>query len=147
MGPSNRLFDFRACEISGATPAALDAFEHALALFQSSRSDSETSLAPALQNAPSFVMAHVLQAYLQLLGRDPARVRAARPALARASQLPANARARLHVAAIAAALADEYEHAKALLGELLRQEPRDVLALQRIALRGTDSAREVLPQL
>ena len=66
----------RACEISGATPAALDAFEHALAAFQSSRSDSETFLARALQNAPSFVMAHVLQAYLQLLGRDPARVRA-----------------------------------------------------------------------
>jgi hypothetical protein len=30
MELSNRLFDFPACQISGATPAALDAFEHAL---------------------------------------------------------------------------------------------------------------------
>ncbi len=76
-------------------------------------------------------MAHVLQAYLCLCSRDPARVRVARaPVLARAAGLPANARERLHLAAIAAALADDYERAKTLLGELLRQHPRDVLALQ-----------------
>jgi hypothetical protein len=62
MTLSNRLFDFRACAISGATPVALDAFEHALAAFQSWRTGSERYLAPALQDAPSFVMAHVLQA-------------------------------------------------------------------------------------
>ena len=127
---SMRHLDFRSCEISGATPAALEAFEHALAAFQSWRSGSEDYLAPALQEAPSFVMAHVLQAYLHLSSRDPARVSSARPVLARASNLPANARERLHLAAIAAALADDYEHAKALLGELLQREPRDVLALQ-----------------
>ena len=122
--------DFRGCGISGATPTALEAFERALAAFQSWRSGAEKFLAPALQDAPSFVMAHALQAYLYLASRDPARVRSARPVLARASQLPANARERLHLAAIAAALADDYERTKALLGELLRQEPRDALALQ-----------------
>ncbi len=122
--------DFRACNISGATPAALEAFERALAAFQSWRSGAERHLAPALQDAPAFVMAHVLQAYLCLCSRDPARVRSARLALARAARLPANARERLHLAAIAAALADDYERAKALVGELLRQQPRDVLALQ-----------------
>jgi len=130
MEPGNRLFDFRGCEISGATPSARDAFERALAAFQSWRSGSETYLAPALRDAPSFVMAHVLQAYMYLASRDPVRVRSARPVLARASQLPANARERLHLAAIAAALADDYERAKAVLGELLKREPRDVLALQ-----------------
>lgn len=35
-----------------------------------------------------------------------------------------------HVAAIGAALADDYEQAKALLGTLLRAYPRDVLPLQ-----------------
>ena len=60
----------------------------------------------------------------------PARVAAARPVLARAAALPANARERLHLAAIAAVLADDYERAKALLGELLREHPRDALALQ-----------------
>jgi tetratricopeptide (TPR) repeat protein len=122
--------DFRGCDISGATSAALEAFERALAAFQSWRSDAERHLALALENAPTFVMAHVLQAYLLLCSRDPARVRAARPVLARAARLPANARERRHLAAIAAALADGYERAKALLGELLRVEPRDALALQ-----------------
>ena len=122
--------DFRGCEISGATPAALEAFECALAAFQSWRSGSEKHLASALQDAPSFVMAHVLQAYMNLSSRDPALVHSARPVLARASRLGANAREQLHIAAIAATLADDYERAKALLGELLRREPRDVLALQ-----------------
>ena len=75
-------------------------------------------------------MAHVLQAYLLLSSRDPRRVRLARPVLARAAGLPANERERLHLAAIAAALADDYERAKARWGELLRLHPRDVLALQ-----------------
>jgi tetratricopeptide (TPR) repeat protein len=122
--------DFRTCAISGATPAALEAFERALAAFQSWRSGAEAHLAPALQDAPAFVMAHVLQAYLCLCSRDPAQVRSAGPVLARAARLPANAREQLHLAAIAAVLADDYERVKALLGELLRQEPRDVLALQ-----------------
>jgi tetratricopeptide (TPR) repeat protein len=122
--------DFRGCEISGATPAALEAFELALAAFQSWRSGAERLLGPALQDAPSFVMAHVLGAYLSLSSRDPAHLRSARPVLARASQLATNARERLHLAAIVAALADDYERAKALLGDLLREYPRDVLALQ-----------------
>jgi hypothetical protein len=76
--------DFRACDISGATPAALEAFERALAAFQSWRSGAERLLAPALEDAPAFVMAHVLQAYLccavAIRRRSAPRVRAcARP--------------------------------------------------------------------
>ena len=112
--------DARGCGISGATPAALEAYERALAAFQSWRSGASVELALAIQEAPTFVMAHVLQAYLVLSSRDPRHVRAARPVLARAAALPANERERLHLAALAAALADDYERAKALLGELLR---------------------------
>jgi tetratricopeptide (TPR) repeat protein len=122
--------DLRGCEISGATPAALEAFERALALFQSWRSGADREVAIALQEAPSFVMAHVLDAYLSLGGRDPVRVRGARPALARAAYLPCNPRERRHVAAIAAVLGDDYETAKTILGDLLREHPLDVLALQ-----------------
>ena len=122
--------DARGCSISGATPAALEAYERALAAFQSWRSGANVELALAIQEAPTFVMAHVLQAYLVLSSRDPRHVRAARPMLARASAPPANERERMHLAALAAALADDYERAKALLGELLRLHPRDILALQ-----------------
>ncbi|MFO1313623.1 MAG: tetratricopeptide repeat protein [Burkholderiales bacterium] len=130
LATTSRRLDFRGCEISGATPAALEAYESALAAFQSWRSGTDRHLATALQDAPSFVMAHVLQAYQCLASRDPASVLSARPMLDRASRLRANARERLHLAAIAAALADDYERAKTLLGELLLEEPRDVLALQ-----------------
>jgi len=122
--------DFRGCAVSGATPVALAAFERALALSQSWRSGAERDVAIALQEAPSFVMAHVLDAYLSLCSRDPARVRCARPALARAAYLPCNSRERRHVAAISAVLRDDYERGKSLLGDLLREHPRDVLALQ-----------------
>ncbi len=57
-------------------------------------------------------------------------MRASQPALARASALPANEREQRHLAAIAAALADDYEGAKRQLAQILRLEPRDALALQ-----------------
>lgn len=149
-----RRTDRRGCEVSGASALALQRFEQALASFQGWRVGAEAHLAPALQESPSFVMGHVLQAYLYLSSRDPSRVRSARPVHDRVSRLPANGRERLHVAAIGAALADDYERTKALLGELLQHEPRDVLALQvahafdyltgDVARLG-DRVRDVLP--
>jgi tetratricopeptide (TPR) repeat protein len=124
------MLDARGCSVTGATPAALDAYEAALAAFQSWRNGAEARLAPALQAAPGFVMAHVLQACLALSGRDPERIRSARPVLEGAARLPANERERMHLAAISALLADDYELAKVRFGDLLRREPRDALALQ-----------------
>jgi tetratricopeptide (TPR) repeat protein len=123
-------FDAHGCRVTGATPSALVAYERALAAFQSWRGGVDEALAAALQEGPAFVMAHALQAYLLLCSRDPRRVRSARPVLERAAGLPANPRERLHLAAISATLADDYERAKDWLGELLAQYPLDVLALQ-----------------
>jgi len=123
--------DHRGCSVSGAEPAALAAFERALDAYQGWRVGADVSLTLALQEAPGFVMAHVLQAYLLVCSRDPRRVAMARPTLARAAALPANERERLHVAAIAALLDnDDFDAARATLGDLLRIEPRDALALQ-----------------
>lgn len=122
--------DARACAVSGATPAALQHFERALAAYQGWRAGVDEPLAMALAEAPGFVMAHVLRAGLLVCGRDPQRARRARPLLAHASTLPANERERLHLAALAAASADDFELAKAHLAELLHRHPRDVLALQ-----------------
>jgi tetratricopeptide (TPR) repeat protein len=122
--------DARGCAISGSTPAARDAYERALARALAWRSDSAAPLARALDEAPGFVMAHVLQAYQFVCSRDPRSLAAARPIAARAAALAANARERLHLAAIDAVLGDDYERAKARLSELLGNHPRDVLALQ-----------------
>jgi len=122
--------DPRGCPISGATPAALAAFERGLDAWQGWRDGVGAQLDIALQEAPAFVMAHVLKAWLLVCSRDPARVRAARPVLEGAARLTANERERLHLAALAAALGDDYERAKARLGQVLRLEPRDAVALQ-----------------
>lgn len=122
--------DARGCAVSGAHPSALLAYEHALAAFQAWRGGIGAHLEQALQSAPDFVMAHVMRAYLAVCSRDPRRVRSARPMLTRAAGLRANEVERLHLAAIGAVLADDYEGARATLGELLRRQPRDALALQ-----------------
>src|SRR5437868_2361661 len=109
--------DNRGCRITGATASALVAYERALAAFQSWRGGVDAQLALALRESPDFVMAHALQAYLLIGSRDPRRVQSARPVHARAAGLPANRRERLHLAAIAAVLDDDYEGAKERLGE------------------------------
>jgi hypothetical protein len=122
--------DFRGDPINGATADALDAFEQALAGFRSWRGDPVRVAQAALETAPAFVMAHVLQAYVLLCTRDPANVRAAAPIYERAAGLPANRRERLHLAAIRATLRDDYPGAGAILAQLLAAHPRDLLALQ-----------------
>ena len=123
--------DRRGCAVTGADAVALAAFEEALAAYQGWREGADAPLAIALAKAPRFVMAHVLQAYLLACSRDPRRVARARPIVERAAALPANARERLHVAALKAVLVDDdFDAARAVLGEVLRREPRDAIALQ-----------------
>ena len=124
------LRDHRDLEISGATPAARDAFERALEAHLSWRSGAERDLQQALQAAPTFTMAYVLGAYFNLCSRDREQVRQARIAYATALRLPATARERLHVAAMGAALADDFPSFATIVHSLLEQYPRDVLALQ-----------------
>jgi tetratricopeptide (TPR) repeat protein len=137
--------DARGCPLSGATEPALQAYEAALAAFQNWRQGAEPLLDAALREAPQFVMAQVLRAYLLLCSRDPRRVRAAVPVVAGLRGLPANAWERGHIAALHALLADDIELAKSRLGEQLRQQPLDVLALQ--VAHAFDYLSGDLPQL
>jgi tetratricopeptide (TPR) repeat protein len=123
------LKDHRDLEISGATPAARDAFERALDAHLSWRSGADLHLEQAMRAAPTFTMAHVLSAYFNLCSRDPARVRRAHAAFVTASTLPATPRERLHVAAMGAALVDDFESFNTIVQSLLEDYPRDVLAL------------------
>ena len=124
------LKDHRDLDISGATPAARDAFERALDAHLSWRSGAGLHLEQAVQAAPSFTMAHVLSAYFNLCSRDRWHVRQARAAYETASSLPATPRERLHVAAMGAVLADDFQSFKTIVQSLLDEYPRDVLALQ-----------------
>lgn len=121
--------DARGCLLSGAPPAARDAFEAALSAHLAWRDGADAALSRSLELGPEFVMAHVLQAYRLLGSRDPHSVRAARVPHGRAAALPMNERERAQLAAIGAVLDDDYDGARRCLGALLRREPRDVLAL------------------
>ncbi len=123
------LTDSNGCALSGTTPQALQAYDSALAALLAWRTGVDAHLAAATQDAPGFVMAHVMKAWLRLGSRDPRVVASARPIAASAAGLAANERERAHLVAIDAVLHDDYEGAKARLGELLRAHPRDVLAL------------------
>jgi tetratricopeptide (TPR) repeat protein len=122
--------DERGYAISGATGKAAEAYERALSAYQSWRTGADGQIALALQEAPGFVMAHVLQAYTCLCSREPARIKCARSALAAAARMPANERERLHLGIISAGVSDDFESALNGLDRLLRQYPRDILALQ-----------------
>lgn len=137
--------DARGCPVSGATEPALQAYEAALAAFQNWRRGAEPLLDSTLHEAPAFAMAHVLKAYLLVCSRDPRRVRAAAPLVAGLRGLPANAWERGHIKALHALLADDIERAKSHLGELLRQQPHDVLSLQ--VAHAFDYLTGDLPQL
>jgi len=124
------LIDTHGFTLSGATPAAHAAYERALAAYRSWHTGADAHVELALREAPAFVMAHVLQAWLLACSRDLHRVQSARAVVARAAPLPANERERAHLAALAAVLDDDLERALAWLAELLRSHPRDLLALQ-----------------
>ncbi len=127
MNPT--LVDHHGNRVTGATPAALQAYQQALAAVLGWRRGADRHLEQALNEAPGFVMAHVMRAYLLLCSRDPQRVRSARAALQTAMALPACDHEDGHRAVIAATLADDYERARSLLGVLLERQPRDALAL------------------
>ena len=116
--------------VSGATPRAQEIYESALAAFLGWRRTADHPLASATHEAPGFVMAHVLEAWRLLCSRDRAIAHSAQAVAKRAAALPADPRERMHLGAIGAVLADDYEGARRRLGELLRHHPRDALALQ-----------------
>jgi hypothetical protein len=103
--------------------------DRALAGFLAWTGDPRADAQRAVEAAPGEARAHLLQAQLHLCSRDPAGIPAARQALARAQALPMDAAARLHAAAVGASLAGDWERARALLGCVLAQAPRDLLAL------------------
>ncbi|MDH4094641.1 MAG: tetratricopeptide repeat protein [Betaproteobacteria bacterium] len=123
------LADARGLVVNGASAQALDAYERALQGFLAWSGDPRAEAQRAVDDAPAFVMGHVLVALLHLCGRDPASHPAARRSFERARSLPQSARERMYLAAIGTGLGGDFESARALLGCIAAQYPRDLLAL------------------
>jgi hypothetical protein len=115
---------------SGASADSLALYRRAQHQFACYIEDPVASLDAAIAHSPEFVMAHVLKAYLHLLGTEPAGFAVARECLDAVQGLPANPRERGHIEAVSLMLDGQWHRAGRLLEDLSIEFPRDSLALQ-----------------
>jgi tetratricopeptide (TPR) repeat protein len=116
--------------LSGATAAAVDAFEQASHLTRCLIGDPVAAVTQAIEDAPAMPMAHVLKAYLFLLGTEAPALPAAREAAAAAMALGGDERERAHAGAAGALAAGRWREAGRRLEDLSARWPTDPLALQ-----------------
>jgi hypothetical protein len=116
--------------LTGATASSKAHYEKALHQLQCFIGDPVASIDEALAMSPGFVIAHVVKAYLHLLGTEPGALAVARECCQAAARLPGDARERSHVAAIHRLVYGRWHEAAAVLEDLSIEHSRDVLALQ-----------------
>ncbi|NML17573.1 tetratricopeptide repeat protein [Azohydromonas caseinilytica] len=126
----NPLHDATGHALTGATPAALDAWEQAAHELRCLVGDPAASIERALEAAPEMPMAHAFKAWLYLLGTEPEGLPVARAACEAGAALPASERERMHLHAAALLAQGRWHEAARALEDLSLQYPRDALALQ-----------------
>jgi hypothetical protein len=92
--------DFSGYDTSGANAGSLASLEQAFHEFRCFIDDPVATVGRALEAAPELVMGHVFNAYLHILGTEPAGLPVARAAHALGAALPATDRERRHLQAI-----------------------------------------------
>lgn len=110
--------------------AGLAAFQSALDQFRCYVGDPAALAEQAIAASPDLAMAHLLKAWLNLLGTEPGGLAVAREACAAAAALPLNARERLHLQAAHLLMGGHWADCARVLEDLSLQYPRDLLALQ-----------------
>jgi tetratricopeptide (TPR) repeat protein len=116
--------------LTGASAAAADSYRQALHCYHCYAGDAIGALQAATDDSPGFVMAHVVKAYLHLLGTNAEAVAVGKAARAQAQSLPANDRERGHLAALDKITAGEFRAAARILEDLSIAYPQDTVALQ-----------------
>ena len=116
--------------MTGATAEGLAHFETATHQSRCYIDDPVASVDAALAAAPQMVMAHVLKAYLHLLGTEPLALPVALECHATAAKLAASERERGHVEAVRLLAEGRWRAAGRVLEDLSIAYPCDALALQ-----------------
>jgi tetratricopeptide (TPR) repeat protein len=116
--------------LSGASPAAADAYNQALDAFRCLRGDPLADVQRALDEAPNLLMGHVLKAWLLLTGTEPAGIPLAREALVIARTLSGSRHERAHLDAAEALAGGQWRRAGVMLEDIAADAPGDLLALQ-----------------
>jgi hypothetical protein len=116
--------------LSGASSASLGHYLAALHELQCYIGDPAATIDKALRESPAFVMAHVLKAYLHLLGTEPNAMPLAAECYRAAAELRADPRERGHLKAIGALVDGRWHEAGRALEDVSIEHPCDTLALQ-----------------
>ena len=116
-------------EMTGTTPAALEAYERALRALWLMSGDVLAEAQAAVRLAPGFVAGHQLMASLLLYGRDKRGAKRGQVVLAALEGLPMNERERAHLRALRAARDGDLAAARGVYDSLLAATPRDAVAL------------------
>jgi tetratricopeptide (TPR) repeat protein len=126
------LTDSRGVPVSTGNRASLDALERATHLLLGYFNDPLAVIEGAIAADPGFVMGHCFRAGLMALATDKAAEPALAESVAAAEALwpSANERERGHIRAARAWLDGHFDRSVALYGDILVDQPRDVLALQ-----------------
>jgi hypothetical protein len=124
------LLDSTGHRVSGATARSLAAYEQGARELLCMVDDPVASAARAIEASPDMTMAHVLHAWLHLLGTEPDALPAARASCTAAAALPADDREQRHIAAAQALAAGRWREAGRRLEDLSLRYPLDTLALQ-----------------
>ena len=117
-------------ELTGASPAAAEAYRQAADAYHCYSGEPFPHLMAATADSPPFVMAHVLKAYMTLTGANTRVRKIGLAAVEAARDLPATEREAGHVAAVQAMAAGEIRRAGRILEDIAIAEPRDLVALQ-----------------
>ena len=126
------LTDCRNMPVSTANHEALDRYEEAEDLFLSYFADPLVVIGDALADDPTFVMGHCFRAGLMLVSSEGSAATELEKSVKAGESLwdDANDRERGHIVAARAWLDGDFASAIRLYGDLLRDYPRDTLALQ-----------------
>jgi len=115
---------------TGAHQDSLETYALAQRQLQCYIEDPVATVDKALAQSPGFVMAHLLRAYLHLLGTEPGGIAIAAASLEAAARCGGNTRERAHQAAVRHLVAGRWHHAGRLLEDITIEHPHDILALQ-----------------
>jgi len=124
------ITDHQGHAVSGANPESLEHFEQASHELRCFIGDPVAAVDRALAERPEMTMAHVLKAWLHLLGTEPDGLPVARDCAAKASKLPASERESRHIEAIRLLADGRWHAASRVMEDLSVGWPRDPLALQ-----------------
>ena len=123
-------FDQQGHPLSGASADAREHYERATGLFRLYSGDPLAAAEAAIADSPGFAMAHLLKAWLNLLGTEPAGIEVARAAHAGATPHCRSGREQGHLAAVGHLMEGRWHAASRAILRVSTDHPHDLLALQ-----------------